>query len=42
MSRFIDEMQDALKTLFVKLTCPPIPVQLEGLPLNVVPITLTT
>ena len=35
------EGKDVLDTLFVELTNPPTPVKLDGLPLNVVPLTRT-
>ena len=36
------EGRDVLDTLFVELTNPPTPVQLDGLPLNVIPLTRTS
>lgn len=37
-TRTIDAEHTALEVLFVQLTSPPKPLQLEGLPLNVVPV----
>jgi hypothetical protein len=36
------EGRDVLDTLFVELTNPPTPVKLDGLPLNVIPLTRTS
>ena len=36
------EGRDVLDTLFVQLTNPPTPVKLDGLPLNVIPLTRTS
>jgi hypothetical protein len=36
------EGRDVLDTLFVVLTNPPTPVKLDGLPLNVIPLTRTS
>ena len=42
-SRPLDETgKKLLKVVFVELTSPPTPIQLEGLPLNIVPIYKTT
>lgn len=38
-ARPIDDDKMALDTLFVKLTCPPSPIKLEGLPENIIPMS---
>ena len=41
-ARSIDSTHETLDVLFVKLTSPPSPIKLQGLPENVVPITSET
>ena len=36
------EGRDVLDTLFVELTNPPTPVKVDGLPLNIIPLTWTS